>query len=276
MDTSARIIDTAIDNGADIAGIASMKALHTSPSSLLYQHLGSPEGRVIADHLRSPRAEKDHGQNPTGYALVIGLAHPAHLPELDWWDGSGTPGNRMLIDIVARTEHHLQMTMGVRCHKLHYFVERGGVFLKDAAVLAGLGCIGRNNMLITPEFGPRIRLRALLLEAELRPTGPISFDPCTGCDIACRGICPEESMTKRRSLPDGIEVGALPAGDGAYDRDLCGRRMEKDILRSEAKGGVNDRVPVKYCRKCELICPVGNASKVRPARPATEKGSFRQ
>ena len=260
MDTSARIIQTAIDNGADIAGIASMKALQEAPSSLLYAHLGIPQGRAVADHLQS-RGTEINRHPSKAWVLVIGIAHPAHLPELDWWDGSGTPGNQMLIDSLEHTRHNLQETMGVRCHKLHYFVEKGGVFLKDAAVLAGLGCIGRNNLLITPGFGPRIRLRALLLEAGLRSTGPIGFAPCTGCDIHCRNVCPEKSMSEKRSVPDGIEVSELPARDGAYDRELCGHQMDEDIRQSENKGGVNTGVPVKYCRKCEFICPVGNDSE---------------
>jgi epoxyqueuosine reductase len=37
---------------------------------------------------------------------------------------------------------------------LPYKVEEGGMFLKDAATLAGLGIIGKNNLLITPEFEP--------------------------------------------------------------------------------------------------------------------------
>ena len=36
--------------------------------------------------------------------LVIGLSHPVDKPELDWWDGNGTPGNRILIDIIRRTQ----------------------------------------------------------------------------------------------------------------------------------------------------------------------------
>jgi epoxyqueuosine reductase len=97
--------------------------------------------------------------------LVIALSHPKEKPELDWWDGWDTPGNRILIDIIARTSRQIEKDLEVKSHRLHYYVEKGGVFFKDAAVLAGLGCIGRNNLLITPSNGPRIRLRALFLEA---------------------------------------------------------------------------------------------------------------
>ncbi|CAB1081528.1 hypothetical protein D1AOALGA4SA_9178 [Olavius algarvensis Delta 1 endosymbiont] len=51
-------------------------------------------------------------------------------------------------------------------------MERGGIFFKDSGVLAGLGSIGKNNLLVTPEYGPRIRVWPLLFDAELKPTGP--------------------------------------------------------------------------------------------------------
>jgi len=50
--------------------------------------------------------------------------------------------------------------------------------LKDAAVLAGLGCIGKNNLLLTPEYGSRVRLRAFTIDLVLPSTGPLPFDPC--------------------------------------------------------------------------------------------------
>ncbi|MEA3231699.1 MAG: hypothetical protein U9Q05_08095 [Thermodesulfobacteriota bacterium] len=57
----------------------------------------------------------------------------------------------------------LEKEKGITAEKLPYHIESGGIFLKDAAALAGLGCIGKNNMLVLMKYGPRVRLRALLL-----------------------------------------------------------------------------------------------------------------
>jgi len=87
---------------------------------------------------------------------------------------------------------------------LPYHIENGGIYLKDAAVLAGLGTIGRNNLLITPEFGPRVRLRALLAGVDLPPTGPAGFDPCEGCPAPCLTDClggPSSRMGMRKRIP---------------------------------------------------------------------------
>jgi epoxyqueuosine reductase len=48
----------------------------------------------------------------------------------------------------------------------------------------------------------------------------------------------------------------LPARDGAYNREICNIRMEKDVAESR-KRSAGEQIPVKYCRKCEFICPVG-------------------
>lgn len=127
---------------------------------------------------------------------------------------------------------------------LPYHIEKGGIFLKDAAVLGGLGTIGVNNLLITPEFGPRVRLRALLLDLELVPTGPIEFSPCQSCNMPCRQACPQNAFS-----------------EGFYRRTLCMKQMEKDetnkIILGENVNKDQSTVYIRYCRACELACPVG-------------------
>jgi epoxyqueuosine reductase len=64
---------------------------------------------------------------------------------------------------------------------------------KHAAVLAGLGTMGRNSLLITPEFGPRVRLACLLTEVPLEETPPIQKDLCVSCN-ACISVCPAQAI----------------------------------------------------------------------------------
>ena len=99
--------------------------------------------------------------------IVLALEHPPEQPEMDWWDNwqGGTPGNRRLINISRRIVKWVRKKHAIEAAEVPYQVERNGVFLKDAAILAGLGVMGRNNLLITPDFGPRVRLRAFLLDA---------------------------------------------------------------------------------------------------------------
>jgi epoxyqueuosine reductase len=251
-----KIIEIALENGATIAGIADVRKLKKSGSHVIYPKMGdyAGVGTVKGDDTLTAHqlfAWPDSARS----ALVVGLSHPKDQPELDWWDGRGTPGNRILIRIVQQTREQIEADLNMATHKLHYYVEKGGVFLKDAAVLAGLGCIGKNNMLVTPAYGPRVRLRALFLDAELDSTGPVEFDPCADCKVYCRRVCPEKAMDEKAAVFESLDSApALPGRDGAYDRERCNVRMEKDIA---ASGGAGEPAPIKYCRRCEFACPAG-------------------
>jgi epoxyqueuosine reductase QueG len=64
---------------------------------------------------------------------------------------------------------------------------------KDAAREAGLGSIGRHGLLITPSFGPRVRLACLLTDAEAEPSPVKQTDYCVNCD-ACIRVCPAKVL----------------------------------------------------------------------------------
>lgn len=193
--------------------------------------------------------------------LVVALAHPADKPELDWWFGHrDPPGNRILAGIVGRLCQWLAASGEIRTVHLPYQIAKGGTYLKDAAVLAGLGCIGRNNLLVTPAYGPRVRLRALTLDRLLPPSGPIHFDPCRACDDRCRRACPQDAFGRPPVKAVARDRRRLPARTGAYGRTACNRQMEMDVAAAVAERVAGFDEPVKmirYCRRCELSCPVG-------------------
>lgn len=195
MGIEKQIIEIALRNGATLAGLATVEALRMSPSHKIYTQLGNYSGVGTVKDGDTLKADQLFNWPETAKSiLVIGLLHPRSLQKLDWWDGKGTPGNRLLIDIIKDIRRETESNLKIKTTKLHYYVEKGGVFLKDAAVLADLGCIGKNNLLVTREYGPRVRLRALFLDAVVQPTGPIKFDPCADCKVYCRKVCPENAM----------------------------------------------------------------------------------
>ena len=226
-DVTQRILIRARAFGASSAGVTSLSLLQGSPS---YQKTG---GRIRAEGARS--------------VLVISMRHEANESELDWWarvPGS-TRGNRRLIEIAADLTQWLKDEFGMVARLAPYQIESGGIFLKDAAALAGLGVIGKNNLLVTPEFGPRVRLRSLLLDAELTPTAPVDFSPCRECNEPCRKACPKHAFEQE--------------SNAEYHRVLCDKQMVKDesnalVVEKWADDGSPAAV-VKYCRACELSCP---------------------
>lgn len=76
----------------------------------------------------------------------------------------------------------------------HYLEKKGfnsipstAIPLKTAAVKCGLGCQGKNTLLVTPNYGPRVRLVAVLTTAELDIDEPYkgNFGNCEKCILAC-------------------------------------------------------------------------------------------
>lgn len=65
------------------------------------------------------------------------------------------------------------------------------------AIDAGLGEYGRNGMLMTPEFGARLRLCKVFTEAPLIPDKPIEFGAADFCERCgkCALACPVEAIS---------------------------------------------------------------------------------
>ena len=210
-----QILDRARELGASLAGLVPLTALR-QPT----RHLPLKQGSL----------------------LVLAMEHPTSEPELDWWDGEGgTEGNRRLIALSEQLQRFLAQEWGIRSYPLPYHPWRGGVLLKDAAALAGLGSIGDNNLLVTPQYGPRVRLRALLFDREVPYEPGRAFAPCAACPHPCWKACPQQAFAT-----------------GAFVKPACARQMKVDEANAalQAKAA---RTPecVPYCRACELACPVG-------------------
>jgi len=64
------------------------------------------------------------------------------------------------------------------------------------AMQAGLGDLARNGLLITPQFGPRVRLSKVITDLSLVADAPVDFgvtEFCTKCGI-CADNCPSQSI----------------------------------------------------------------------------------
>ena len=258
------MIEKALEYGAVAAGIANIGDLKGSPSFVMMPkrpHIdrvgaventtGLPEGVVAwAEGMRS--------------VLVIAFEHPEDQPYLDCWlDGKNPPGNIELMKINNRLKEYIEEQFpGVKAQPLGYYVEQGGVWLKDSAAVAGLGVLGKNNLLVTKKVGPRVRLRAMFLSEDLPSTGPLDWDPCDGCDMPCRSHCPQNAfgaVTYRPEEYDGLE--RLPGRDGTYSLLTCDRQMaldESNEIReaTDIPGYGTAHSVLKYCRECELNCRI--------------------
>ncbi len=90
--------------------------------------------------------------------------------------------------------------------------------MRIAGFLCGLGEIGYSKMLLTPEFGPRVRVGIIITELELEPD-PI-MEPGTLCNrcMACVRECPGGCIPADRTIKEKV---------GGYDLEWADVDMNK-------------------------------------------------
>lgn len=113
---------------------------------------------------------------------------------------------------------------------------------RHAAVLAGLGEIGLNNLLLTPQYGPRVRLNSVITRAPLVPD-PLLEEP------VCRGEEECGRCLRAKSCFGEIEVWNL-AGKQMPVARFTG--CQKDLCKRS-----NPEGKLPYIRYCWGVCPVG-------------------
>lgn len=76
------------------------------------------------------------------------------------------------------------------------------------AMQAGLGDLGRNGILITPQFGPRLRLSKVITDLPLVADTPIDFGVTEFCMVCkkCADSCPSQAITlgERTTEPNNV------------------------------------------------------------------------
>ena len=110
---------------------------------------------------------------------------------------------------------------------------------KHAAQAAGLGVIGRNTLLITPEYGNMVWLNALVCDLPLESDALSDARWCDGCAL-CVDACPARAL-----------------GNPAMEQDTC---------CAYAFGGENGGEWKIKCLRCREVCPHCYGELNRPAQ----------
>lgn len=110
---------------------------------------------------------------------------------------------------------------------------------KMAATSAGLGWIGKNGLLISPDFGPRLSLATILTDAPLQAGTPIEHSLCGDCGM-CMEFCPSDAIT-------GEEWSRREPFSELIQLDRCASHKKK-IKALHGKPN---------CGLCITICPYG-------------------
>jgi len=150
--------------------------------------------------------------------------------------------NRELDRIAFRVARFLQ-DKGYRALQVPasppYDVSRnmGDLSHRHAGYLAGLGVFGKNSLLLSTKFGPRIRLVSVITDASLMADKPLDLDLCKHCD-KCIRACP---------------AGALK-GERIVDKFKC------DAHHVEVGKQLQLEDWEQICGVCVRVCPVGKTT----------------
>ena len=181
MEHDKALKDIAISEGAALLGVADLSGTET-PGSFPY---------AISVAVRLSKAILDDiGEHPTKiyfhhYRMVNGLL------------------DRIALKLTLHIQNQGYQAMPIPASQIiDWEKQRGHLSHKEIAELAGLGWIGRNNLLVTPEFGSQIRLVTILADMPLTPGKPVKKN-CGEC-LACLDVCPAGSIKTERADFDHI------------------------------------------------------------------------
>ena len=111
---------------------------------------------------------------------------------------------------------------------------------KFAATRAGLGWIGKNTLLVTRKYGPRVRPATVLVDLDLPRGEPITESLCGDCR-ECVDACPHGCIKGVTWYP-GIDRASM------FDAFLCSFKRKESIPLIGR---------MSSCGMCMVACPKG-------------------
>ena len=213
----------------------------------------------VADTARLAGIDTEPADLLDGFPRAVSMAVRLSDAVMDMIDRQPTPlysshysrVNALLDDLAVRTTNLLQMS-GARAvpipasQTLDSEKWTSYISHKAVALAAGIGWQGKSLLVVSPEFGPRMRLTTVLTDADLAPDAPIK-NRCGNCQ-QCQDHCPA-----------GAIIGAntdshYASRSEAVDLEKCVNHLE-DVF-----GGLPHITP-HICGICIKVCPWGQKTK---------------
>nr|WP_238352077.1 tRNA epoxyqueuosine(34) reductase QueG [Brevibacillus brevis] len=243
--TKQSIIDYAKEIGIDKIGFASADPFTTLKERLIvHREKGYESGFEEPDFEKrtNPELLLDGARS----LISIALAYPSKLKnppksEPGAYRGIlcraawGTDYHHVLRDKLDKlTRFIMELEPGARIESM---VDTGALSDRAVAERAGIGFVGKNCAIITPEFGSWVYLGELVTNLPLPSDQPIE-EGCGDCNI-CVDACP---------------TGALIQG-GQLDAQRCVAYLTqvKDFIPDEFRGKIGNRL--YGCDTCQTVCP---------------------
>ncbi len=182
-------------------------------------------------------------------ALVLAAPYGEQLSPDDYTEERFEQGIRSaavcLEDVITEIEKVLQK------HRTKYWIppvaqenetELRALFsFKTAAAHAGIGWFGKNDVIITERYGPRVRLSAVLIDEVFEYGRPVTESRCPDDCTKCIDICPCKAL-KNRQWTVGTDRSEI------IDYQKCNQMRSAFIRKLGRKNA---------CGLCLAACPFG-------------------
>lgn len=267
---SAEVKQLARDCGADVVGIASMDRFEGAPMQMDPRYIFPGAKAMIVMGFRILRGALRGVEEGTFFATYSSMGYAAinhiRMPVVLWNFCSVLEDNGW--EAVPLPNHFpwSNTAIGVVEDKAKIGAPRPewsrpvapdkpapDVFfsLRIAAFAAGMGEIGWSKMFLTPEFGPRQRLAAVMTDMPLEPDPLYSGPPlCDRC-MSCARDCSVGAISQTNSVK--ITVGGREIEWGDIDYKKCGygfcggnREYNPFMITDEDEKGFNANYTGSY------------------------------
>lgn len=241
----AQLIEYAKSIGVDKIGFTTAAPFHELKNRLRrQQELGFQSGFEESDI--ALRTEPLRLLEDAESIIAIALAYPSRMDNAP----QGKKGERRGIfcraswgvDYHTAVRKRLQLIEAwliehVPGVKLKSMVDTGELVDRAVAERAGIGWVGKNCSVITPEFGSYVYLGEVMTNIPFAPSTPIE-DECGDCTL-CIDVCP---------------TGAIVApGQLNSQRCIAFLTQTKGFLPDEFRGKIGNRL--YGCDTCQTVCP---------------------
>jgi epoxyqueuosine reductase len=260
QEMSDKIKGVAKDSGADIVGIAEIDAIPDSVPLLPVTKMMPAARTVVVFGIPMLRGSIE---SPSLHSAAIST-HAAYkeLERISYAVSKylEKKGYRAAMVVPASPIEMSKETKGLL----------GDISLRHVAVGAGLGTIGKNRLLLTEKWGPRVRLGAVVTDAPLCPDKPMKANLCDECDLCIRA-CPGQALNSN-TLKDAVKCLNKQQVYGMakhiqYWEKLVEAPVErqKEMLRSPEYWNIYQAQSITLfytCYECLNSCPLGTTSEM--------------
>jgi epoxyqueuosine reductase len=219
----------AMQSGASLVGIVSSAVADVSPRVFVGWKIQEYSGRA-ADIMSDAKSIVVMGYHVWDDILELAVRHGGH-----WVYPSYFP-----LEVLEETVGHYLERRGYKA------IANPPLPQKRLAQLGGLGCYGKNSLIINPAFGPWIRLATVLTDADLTPDKPFTQDLCGEC-TECLKACPAQALTPYKVDDKKCLVGIHLTDPQAFEQNERWLQVEPKLSKNAHQ----------MCTHCQKACKYG-------------------